>query len=96
MKKGLSQTLYLVIVAVVLLILALVLLTIFGGSMTTVSSLTEAGNLCRTQAMASCAATNNMPYNWNMNTVNVGGVPKSCSSITTVPQNCALYAPIST
>ena len=71
MRKGLSQTIYLVVVAIVILIVALVLLTIFGGGMANITSITQAENICRQKAATSCSATQmidggQMPVDWNV------------------------------
>jgi len=68
MKKGLSQTLYLIVVAVVLLVLALVLLSIFGGGIAPIVNLSDAKSICATEASASCAATHSLPPTWTAKT----------------------------
>ncbi|MFH1337740.1 MAG: hypothetical protein ABIH55_02600 [Nanoarchaeota archaeon] len=69
--KGLSQTLYLVVVAVVILIVALVLLTIFGAGLGGVVELSEAQGFCGTEGATSCKATGGLPINWNLPAYNV-------------------------
>jgi len=69
--KGLSQTLYLVVVAVVILIVALVLLTIFGSGIGGIMQLTEAQSYCGTEGSTSCKASNNLPIDWNIPKYNV-------------------------
>ncbi|MFH1444956.1 MAG: hypothetical protein ABIF08_00560 [Nanoarchaeota archaeon] len=91
MRKGLSQTLYLVVVAVVLLIVALVLLTIFNIGIGPVGGLTEARNNCNLQGKSSCQATGVLPINWEFETIVNPDYPTvtgskaftSCDSLTT-------------
>lgn len=65
MTKGLSQTLWIVVVIVVLLVVALVVLTIFGTSIGQFGSIAEARNNCLLQLQATCAATNTVPLTWD-------------------------------
>ena len=80
MTKGLSQTLWIVIVIVVLLVVALVVLTIFGTSIGQFASIADAGNNCRIQATATCAATGQPPVTWTT-TFRVGDQTTSCASL---------------
>ena len=81
--KGLSQTLYLVVVAVVILIVALVLLTIFGSGVGIISGLTQNENLCITKATSTCTSINQMPVDWNSRTLTEEGYTDkvSCKTI---------------
>ena len=86
--KGISQTLYLIVAAVVLIVVALVLLTIFGGGMQPAIRLTEARNICETERSVICSATGNLPPTWSAATKftdhNEDGTPEweSCFVIT--------------
>ena len=64
--KGISQTLYLIVVAVVLIVVALVLLTIFSGGIQTVVEFSEAQNLCSTTAGTSCKTGAGLPVDWTI------------------------------
>ncbi|MBU0898660.1 MAG: hypothetical protein KKB03_04125 [Nanoarchaeota archaeon] len=80
--KGLSQTLYLVVVAVVILIVALVLLTIFGSGVGVITGLTQNTNLCITKATSSCTATGQMPVDWRSSVLkDKDNKPTSCYNI---------------
>ncbi|MFH1294752.1 MAG: hypothetical protein ABIH90_02305 [Candidatus Aenigmatarchaeota archaeon] len=78
-SKGLSQTLWIVMAAVVVIVIALVMLTIFGGGIAPITTLTEFTNQCKNTAAISCQTTGLMPLNWNAQ-VNIGGSLKSCAS----------------
>ncbi|MBU0898659.1 MAG: hypothetical protein KKB03_04120 [Nanoarchaeota archaeon] len=71
--KGLSQTLYLVVVAVVILIVALVLLTIFSVGLGGVVELSKAQGFCGTEGATSCKATGGLPVDWIVPKYNVEG-----------------------
>jgi len=81
--KGLSQTIYLIVVAIVILIVALVLLTIFGGGIRQVASLTDARVQCGLEGSSSCAAIGSLPTTWNVVMWNVQseGKTMSCAQI---------------
>ncbi|MEM5812260.1 MAG: hypothetical protein QXN71_03800 [Candidatus Aenigmatarchaeota archaeon] len=77
--KALSTTILIVVTAVVILVAALVLLTIFGGGIGQVSSLTSFRSQCITQCQMTCKM-GSLPPTWGM-TVNVQGVgPTSCDN----------------
>jgi hypothetical protein len=80
--KGMSQTLYIVVAAIVVLVAALVVITILAGGVQQVASITQAQALCQTSAAASCSTANAMPPTWNSDTVRIGdGAPTSCSEV---------------
>ncbi len=62
-------TLTVVVAAIVILITALVVITIFGSGMTQVGGIAQAKSVCESQAAASCAATNQCPLTWNTPTI---------------------------
>ena len=70
--KALSTSIVIVVTAVVILVAALVILTIFGGGMGTVGTLTSFRTQCITQCQITCKM-NAMPPTWTM-AVNVQGV----------------------
>ncbi len=83
--KAMSQTLYIVVAAIVILVTAVVVLVIFQLGMQPAVGLTEAKSLCLTQATLSCKTYNKMPPTWNVPNVKVtvGGKTetKACSAI---------------
>ena len=66
MKKGMTQTLQLVVAAIVVLIVALVLLTIFSGGIRQVATMTEARALCGTEGATTCATAGSLPVSWSV------------------------------
>lgn len=74
-------TLTVVVAAIVILITALVVLTIFGGGMGQVGTLAQAETICKSQCESTCQATNRMPLTWNIATVRQGTEMKSCADI---------------
>ena len=79
--KGMSTTLVIIVAAVVILVTALVLLTIFGGSITPIASLADAKNHCTTVGDASCKAVGQLPPTWSANTVSYNNNMVSCGSL---------------
>jgi len=71
-----------VVAAIVILITALVVITIFGSGVTQVSGIAEARSLCQTQCQTSCQATGSKPITWGVPTVrDSGGDLKSCEGL---------------
>jgi hypothetical protein len=84
--KGLSTSIVIVVTAVVILVAALVILTIFGGGMGSVGTLTN----FRTQCIAQCQVTcplGSLPPTWTM-TVKIQGTDQSCATATGVSGTC--------
>ena len=71
-------TLTVVVAAIVILITALVIITIFGQTIGNVATIAEGKSLCRTVLETSCKATNAKPAVWK---VNVNGVVQECSAL---------------
>jgi hypothetical protein len=72
-------TLTVIVVAIVVLITALVVITIFGGGMTNVGNIAQAESFCRSQCETSCGTTGNPPLTWHVNNLrNPDGSPTSC------------------
>lgn len=84
MRKGLSQTLWIVITIVVFLVIALVVLTIFGQSIGGFASTTEARVFCENQRGTTCLATGTLPGTWYTNNIRdlQTGELTSCSALT--------------
>jgi hypothetical protein len=75
-------TLTVVVAAIVILITALVVITIFGSGISQVGSIAQANSVCRTQCEASCKATGSPPITWTAPTVkDADGNLKSCAEI---------------
>jgi hypothetical protein len=83
--KAMSHTLYLVVAAVVILVTALVVLTIFWRGVTPAIGIAEAKSICQTQAVTACATFGQLPPTWHVQNMRVveGEVAgdKSCSQI---------------
>jgi disulfide bond formation protein DsbB len=83
--KAVSMTIYLIVAAVVILITALVILTIFGTGIQPIVDITTQRSICLQQGTISCQTTGELPPTWKIPMkVNEGGkiVEKSCSEIT--------------
>jgi hypothetical protein len=61
MSKGMSESLVIVVAAIVILIVALIVLTIFGVGMKTATSIYDAQNQCNAMCTSSCKATGQPP-----------------------------------
>lgn len=81
MVKGMSDTLAVVVAAIVILITALVIITIFSGSISPVGGIVEARSNCKIQAQTSCAAAGQLPETWNTPTHRVDQVTYPCSRL---------------
>jgi len=64
-SKGMSMTLTIIVAAVVILVTALVLLTIFGNSLIPIVGISQARAQCTAAAESSCGLTNQLPPTWN-------------------------------
>jgi hypothetical protein len=82
--KGMSATLWIVVSALVLVIVAIVVLTIFGTGMGPFSTITDFKNNCITQGKATCASSGFLPLSWDRK-VRVGNEDKSCADVVEVP-----------
>ena len=80
-SKGMSMTLTIIVAAVVILVTALVLLTIFGGGMIPIASLAEAETHCGIIGDASCRATGQLPPTWWANTIKLDNKMTSCGEV---------------
>ncbi|MBU0953637.1 MAG: hypothetical protein KKA90_04455 [Nanoarchaeota archaeon] len=85
MRRGISQTLWIIVAAIVIMVTALVVLTIFGAGITPVTNLTSAKSSCVAQFEISCVATGtNTPPGWTASTLKLpDGSVTSCSKLTT-------------
>jgi len=77
--KALSTTILIVVTAVVILVAALVVLTIFGGGIGNVSTLTNVETQCRTQCAVTCKM-GGLPPTWDIKQ-KVGNDQKSCRDL---------------
>lgn len=80
-----------VVTAIILLVVALVVLTIFGTTMGTFATITQAKTHCINQFTASCKAANAGPPTWETVNVAVGGDSKTCSEW--VSCSCSNFVP---
>ncbi len=90
-KKGMSATLMIVVTAVVILIIALVLITIFSGSITPLASLAQAANNCRVQGQTTCDSTGALPATWGIKSLKVADSTElqSCQKLWQGCNTCA-------
>jgi len=78
-----SMALELVVVAIVLLVAALVILTMFGGGMTQLGQITNAQNNCKETYRLTCLTTGGPPSTWTSAYVytDAEGKKQTCSTI---------------
>ncbi|MBN2101534.1 MAG: hypothetical protein JW716_01540 [Candidatus Aenigmarchaeota archaeon] len=83
-----KESIMIVIAAIVVLVIALVLLTIFGQGMNPVGSFSNQANLCRASGASSCQLTGGLPPGWSSTRykVNKDGVEveESCAQMINV------------
>ncbi len=79
--KGMSHTLVIVVSAIVILVAALVIITIFGSGVQQVASLAQAEAICRASAESSCKSANTMPPTWYAPTVKYNDKLIACGNI---------------
>ena len=77
-----NTTLAVVVSAIVILITALVVITIFSGGVGQVGSMTNSQSVCQTQARSSCYAACSLPLTWSVPTVTSNGKTESCFDAT--------------
>ena len=81
-----NTTLAVVVSAIVILITALVVITIFSNSIGNVATLTDGKSLCLTVGQTACVSTNALPSAW---VVNVAGARTNCKGGTgMLPEAC--------
>jgi len=86
--KALSTTILIVITAIVILVAALVVLTIFGGGIGNISTLTNFQNQCRIQCAVTCKIDGvSLPPTWKTNVKLSDGTTTNCE--TAVGNSCA-------
>ena len=87
--KALATSIVIVVTAVVILVAALVILTIFGGGIGSVGTLSSAENTCRATFQTACTTTGTPPVTWDVPTIKdtATNTMKACSGIGTLG-NC--------
>jgi hypothetical protein len=92
-----NTTLAVVVSAIVILITALVVITIFSGGMGQIGTFSQAKTICASQAAASCAMNCQMPITWsatNMRVGEAGTAPVACSATNVEGgKTCGSYVP---
>ncbi|MBI4175858.1 MAG: hypothetical protein HY518_01530 [Candidatus Aenigmarchaeota archaeon] len=78
MARGIEQGLMIAVAAIVILIIALVVLTIFGIGLKPIENISSFRNNCMIAARSSCLA-GALPINWQ-NNVQTDNGPTSCAS----------------
>jgi hypothetical protein len=86
--KGMSMTLTIIVAAVVILVTALVILTIFGQGMIPVGTLTDIRNQCTLTNKQLCETTGTVSPTWSLNTFIVDGKPWSCKDACDTDKPC--------
>lgn len=88
--KGMSQTLYLVVAAMVILVTAVVVIAIFFRGVGPATGIAEAKALCMTQATTACLTFDQMPPIWNVQNIKVTGETseQSCAQVVGVSCTC--------
>ena len=79
--KGLSTALRIAMIALVLLIVAVVILTIFADIIFGVSSLAEARNNCDLQAQTTCDTSGSLPVTWGVKSARTDQGVMSCQEL---------------
>jgi len=75
-------TLTVVVSAIVILITALVVITIFGGSMGNIATTTQGKSVCEASCTSSCRSLGVPPITWNAETVrDANGNPTTCQAL---------------
>ena len=83
--KGMSQTLYIVVAAIVILVAALVIITIFAGGVSKFSTLADATSYCNNIAIPLCSLSgDDAAIKIQLRNVNVeiDGNPSNCEVAT--------------
>ena len=78
--KGVAQSLWVVVTAVVVLIVALVILTMFGGGITNVATLAQAQSVCKNSFGSMCYKNAPEPSMYSQDTLIVNNVKQSCAT----------------
>ncbi|MEM5871934.1 MAG: hypothetical protein QW051_03610 [Candidatus Aenigmatarchaeota archaeon] len=82
----------LVIIAIMLIVAALVILTIFGGGIRGVGDIASARSQCINSGRSSCQTTGFAPFNWNSKTIQTPeGDYKSCRDLVGEWATCCQY-----
>ena len=89
--KAMSQTIYIVVAAVVIIVTGILVLAIFQGALAPAVGLTEAASLCQTQATLSCNSMNQMPPTWNTKNMKTTDGMKSCAELPDIGKACSDY-----
>lgn len=63
-EKGMSQTIGIVVAAIVILITALIIITIFGSGISPIADYSARRNVCLQMASTSCASYGRLPNDW--------------------------------
>lgn len=79
--KAMSQTMYLVVAAIIIMVTAVVVIAIFWQGITPAIGLTEAASLCQTQATISCTSMNQMPPTWYVQNMKTTRGTLSCADL---------------
>jgi hypothetical protein len=86
--EGMSQTLYIIVAAIVILVTAVVIVSMFVLGVQPAVGIAQAGSLCQTQLATSCSTFGQNPATWNVQNIQVknsaGTVStKSCAQLVT-------------
>jgi len=76
-----NMTLTVVVSAIVILITALVVITIFGTGITQVTTISQAKAICATQMQSTCSWSHTDPTSWGAENLRVGDDVVSCGGV---------------
>jgi hypothetical protein len=91
--KGMSQTLYILVAAIIIVVTAVVIITVFIQGVQPAIGLSEAKSLCQTELAVSCSTFGQVPATWNVQSKNVDGGYQSCAQITGTSSCPSDYSP---
>ena len=80
-SKGMSTTLVIIVAAVVILVTALVILTIFGTSITPIGTIQELRNQCTLTNKQLCETSGVVSPSWDLRIYKVGNDILSCEDV---------------
>jgi hypothetical protein len=90
--RGLSNTLWIVVVSIVIVVVALIILTIFAKVIPIFGSVTEFDNYCKTKGMTTCSSLGALPPDWDFE-VSIGEGTSTCAKATGYSSCPAEWAP---
>ncbi len=87
MKHGISETMWVIVSALVVLVVAIVILTMFTTTAVNVGRFVEH---CRTSAATTCQSTAGLPVGWDTTRMRTDAGDKTCSEATGI-KDCSMF-----